>query len=332
MKILLVTPAAPGSRVGNNVTAIRWARLLRELGHRVAVARSFENQRPDLMVALHARKSAASICRFAETRPGRPIVLCLSGTDAYQDLPQDPEARRSVELADRIVILQPLAAERVEPEHRAKCRTIYQSAVPPASGPLRPPGDGFPVCVLGHLRDVKDPFRAAEAARQLPAQSEVRIVHLGGALSPEMEARAHQEEAASSRYRWLGDVPRGRALRLLCGCRALVQSSISEGGSNTISEAAVCGVPVLASRIPGNVGLLGEEYPGYFPAGGTAKLAGLLQRLERDKGFSEELRARLAERVERFRPEAERVSWDNLLSELPSERIPLPSEEGGRAG
>jgi glycosyltransferase involved in cell wall biosynthesis len=49
----------------------------------------------------------------------------------------------------------------------------------------------------------------------------------------------------------------------------LVLSSKSEGGANVISEAVMASVPVIASRIPGTVGLLGENYPGYFEFGDT---------------------------------------------------------------
>jgi glycosyltransferase involved in cell wall biosynthesis len=139
--------------------------------------------------------------------------------------------------------------------------------------------------VLGHLRPVKDPFRTAEAARLLPASSRIRVLHAGAALSPAMEHQARAEEAINSRYRWLEDLPRWKALRLLARSRLLVLTSLMEGGANTISEAIAAGVPVLASRIPGSVGLLGTQYPGYFPVGDTAALAALLTRAETDTKF-----------------------------------------------
>ena len=65
----------------------------------------------------------------------------------------------------------------------------------------------------------------------------------------------------------------------------MVLSSRSEGGANVISEAIVAGVPILASRMDGNVGLLGADYPGYFPVGDTQALARLLWRIEADAPF-----------------------------------------------
>ena len=64
MRLLIVTPAPKGSRKGNRITADRWLRLLRELGHRVAIADEFRDQPCDVLIGLHARKSAASIWRF----------------------------------------------------------------------------------------------------------------------------------------------------------------------------------------------------------------------------------------------------------------------------
>jgi glycosyltransferase involved in cell wall biosynthesis len=192
---------------------------------------------------------------------------------------------------------------------------IFQSAVAPAKR-AAPDPDAFETCVLGHLRPVKDPFRAAMAARLLPASSRIRVLHIGAALSEAMAERACAESARNPRYRWLGELPRGRALRALGRCRLLVLTSRMEGGANAISEALACSVPILASRISGSIGLLGENYPGYFPSGDTRALATLLRRAETDAEFYAELCAccrRLAPLVE---PARERESWDDLLREL----------------
>ncbi|MFO0981072.1 MAG: glycosyltransferase [Planctomycetota bacterium] len=119
------------------------------------------------------------------------------------------------------------------------------------------------------------------------------------------------------RYRWLGELPRGRALRLLRASHVLVLSSLLEGGANVISEALAAGTPVLASRIPGSVGLLGADYPGYFPAGDTRALAALLARAERDPRFRARLRAACRRRAPLVAPERERAAWRALLEELP---------------
>jgi putative glycosyltransferase (TIGR04348 family) len=315
MNIGIVTPAPPRSRYGNRVTALRWARLLGSLGHRVTLATSYENARWDLLVALHARRSREAVRAFRRERPAQPIVVALTGTDLYGDLPGSAAARESLELATRIVVLQPKAREQLEPRLQPKTRVIYQSAA--STGAHRAKRSrAFDVCVIGHLRPVKDPFRAALAARTLDAGSRIRILHLGGAMSTDMAARARAEMRANARYHWLGEQPAWRTHLILARSRLLVLSSRMEGGANALSEAIVSGVPVLASRIPGSVGILGEDYPGYFEVGDTRGLACLLQRAEADTEFLEALRCRITALADLFDPERERTAWKALLKEL----------------
>jgi hypothetical protein len=191
MKIGIVTPAPPRSRHGNRVTALRWARILRRLGHRVAITQGYEGESYDAIIALHARRSHDSIKRFHLEHPDSPMIVALTGTDLYRDLPRDERTRQSLELAMRLIILQPKAFDEV-PEHlHAKTRVIYQSVKPfPQTRNPQSAIRNFTVCVIGHLREVKDPFRAAMAARLLPAVSRVQIIHVGGAMNEKMANRA----------------------------------------------------------------------------------------------------------------------------------------------
>jgi putative glycosyltransferase (TIGR04348 family) len=315
MKVCLVTPAPPRSRKGNRVTALRWARILRGLGRRVVIRQEYNGERCDLLVALHALHSFPSVERYRSADPDALLVLALTGTDLYGCIHTHAEARKALELASRLVVLQPQGLAELPEDVRGKARVIYQSVPSPPVTPA-PRADGFEVCVMGHLRPVKDPFRTALAARLLPPDSRLRVLHLGAALSEEMAGRAHAEAAVNGRYRWLGDVPHGKALRVLARCRLLVLTSEMEGGANVVSEALAAGVPVLSSRIAGSVGLLGEDYPGYFPVGDTQALAQLLGRAEMDAAFYRSLRdwcARLRPLVD---PARERRSWADLLHEL----------------
>jgi hypothetical protein len=157
------------------------------------------------------------------------VILALTGTDLYGDLPDgNPEAQRSLELGTRIVALQEAAPDTLPREIRPKVSVIYQSAVPPPN-PRRSRDDCFEVCVLSHLRDVKDPLCAARAARQLEDKSRVRILHAGRALSSDWEGMAREEERRNPRYQWLGDQPHDEAMQLLSGSRLLVLSSLMEG-------------------------------------------------------------------------------------------------------
>jgi putative glycosyltransferase (TIGR04348 family) len=316
MNIVVITPARPASRSGNRTTALRWARIFRSLGHSARVATEYDGTPAELMVALHAWRSADAVRRFRELHPDRPLIVALSGTDLYEYIDRDPRRTlRSLASADRLVALQDLAQRRLATGFRAKLRIIHQSARPLSRRVARSPRF-FEVAVIAHLRQVKDPLRAAKAARLLRAASRLRVVHVGGADSPQWAARAKAEMKNNPRYVWRGEVSGAEVRRLLARAGALVLSSRSEGGANVISEAAAAGVPVLASRIDGSVGLLGRDYPGYFPVGDTAALARLLHRIETEPGFLARLRAAVARRADLFTPEREIAAWKMLLDEL----------------
>jgi len=316
MKIVLITPEGPTSRTGNRIAASRWARILRHLGHRTRISADYEGEPADAMVAVHAWRSADAIERFKSKYPARPVVLQLSGTDIYHYLDADPvRTLRSMELADRLVALNDLAWRVVPKRLRTRLCVIHQSAEP-LPYPRRPSPRAVIVSVIGHLRDVKDPLRAAEAARLLPADSHVRIEQVGRAYTPTWAARARAEMSSNPRYIWRDDVPAAGVRRLLARSHAMVISSLSEGGANVISEAAVAGVPILASRMDGNVGLLGADYPGYFSVGDTQALASLLQRLEHEPRFAARLGKSVGQRASLFRPAREITAWRRLLGGL----------------
>ena len=325
MRIGIITPAPPRSRYGNRVTAVRWARILRKLGHRVTIAQEYDGKRYDLLVALHARKSHDAVSQFHQQHPDSPIIVALTGTDLYRDLHSKPKTATSLDLATRVVALQPKALDQLEPALREKAVVIYQSVEtrrsihpsPHFSFAMR---DGrprhFDVCVIGHLRPVKDPFRAAMAARLLPASSRIRILHIGGAMTKAMARRARTETKRNKRYRWLGEQPRWRVRRILSRSQLTVLSSRTEGGANVLSESLVASVPVLASRIPGNEGVLREDYPGYFAVSDTRGLARLLNRAENDAAFHAYLSTRGRKLARLFDPAREEEAWANLLNEV----------------
>jgi putative glycosyltransferase (TIGR04348 family) len=319
VNILVINPARAQAHTGNRTTAERWAQLLHELGHQAEIAHDWpfsgETREYDLLIALHARRSFPALDRFHRARPSIPVVLALTGTDVYQDIESSADARQSLAIASRLVALQPLAVDALPPGLRSACRVIYQSAEV-AGPPDLPDENVFQVCVLAHLRRVKDPLLAAYAARDLPANSQVQVVHAGGALDAELAHEAEAEQRGNPRYRWLGDLPREQALRLLAGSHLLALTSVLEGGANAVSEAIAAGVPVLSSSIPGSVGILGTDYPGYFPAGDSGALCRLMQRAETDPAFFRELKERICGLKPLVDPRRERESWRTLLAEV----------------
>jgi putative glycosyltransferase (TIGR04348 family) len=316
MKIALITPAGARSRSGNRHTATRWAEMLRSLGHRVQVSTLWDGRAADAMIALHARRSHSSIVRFHERFPASPLVVVLTGTDLYRDIRTDRDAQDSLVLADRLVVLQDMGRLELPARFRRKTRVIYQSAEVHASP--EPPSRRFRVAVIGHLREEKDPFRAALALAHLRDLPELEIVQLGEALSPEMARSARRLARADPRYRWLGNVPHWVAMRWLARSSALVLSSRMEGGANVICEAAAARVPVIASRISGNMGMLGRGYPGYYALGDERGLARQIRRVASDALYYARLKRLIAARRSLFLPETERRSLQRLIAEFES--------------
>jgi len=317
VKIALVTPAPAQVHTGNRTTADRWARLLRELGNQVNVLQDWNGEECDLLIALHARRSSPAIQRFRNARPLAPLIVALTGTDLYADLKNSSEAICSLELASRIVVLQTLGVEAVPESARQKVRVIYQSAER-ASPSLRREENCFQVCVLAHLRAVKDPLRPAYAVRDLPPSSRIQVKHAGAMLDPDFAAQVEAAQRTNPRYQWLGPLAHEAAVELLSRSHVLVLTSRLEGGANVVSEAIAVGTPVISSFIPGSVGILGKDYPGYFPVGDSVALRKQLLRAESDSGFYRDLQERVAKLHPLVSAARERETWDALLTELTS--------------
>ena len=315
MKIIIVSPLNPKLNSGNRTTARRWRRILRSLGHRVEIATGYDDQSADVMIALHARRSATFIRRFRDTNPDRSLLLAMTGTDLYQDIRTSKSARTSLDIADRLILLQPDGTNELSVRLRKKCRVIYQSALPPRTI-CKPIGRHFEVCVIGHLRSVKDPFRTALAARMLPSESRIRVVHFGSALTDDMRKRAEAEMKLNPRYKWYGNLPHWKTMQRLARSRLMVLTSKLEGGAHVVTEAVVAGVPVISSRISGSIGLLGADHPGYFDVGDTHQLAKLMLQAESDRAFYRRLKKATVSNRSLFHPRAERNAWRKLLSEI----------------
>jgi putative glycosyltransferase (TIGR04348 family) len=312
VKALIVNPAADASTLGNSITAERWARIIGLLGHDAAIVAEWRGEPCDLLIALHARRSYSSIEAFSSAHRGLPVIVALTGTDVYRDLAVSREARRSLAAATRVVALQAAALDELDDDVRAKSCVIYQSATAPQHCES-PSEEFFEVCVLSHLRNVKDPLRPAHAARRLPQASRIRIVHAGRALDRGLADAARREEDENPRYRWIGEQSHDDALQLLARSRLFVLPSMMEGGANAIAEAVVCGVPILCSDISGNVGMLDRTYPGYFRVGDTQQLANMLHRAEADRIFLNRLSECVMQLQSRFEPAQEVASWRRLL-------------------
>ncbi|KWT97919.1 MULTISPECIES: selenoneine biosynthesis selenosugar synthase SenB [unclassified Variovorax] len=311
-RVLIVSPALADANNGNWRTASRWGRFLSGVAE-VQIARGWDGAACDAMIALHARRSAEAIAQLSAARPACPIALVLTGTDVYRDIEENETARHSLQCASQLVVLQPDALDRLGAAERAKSRVILQSA---SRLRRRAASRSVDLVAVGHLREEKDPLTLMAAARRLPADTPIRIVHIGEALAPELGEAARRTMAECPHYRWLGGLPREAARRWIARARALVHMSRMEGGAQAVIEAVRSDVPVLASRIGGNLGLLGADYEGYFPVGDAAALAVLMQRFAAEPAFATRLAAQCALREPLFTPEAERECVRRLLRDL----------------
>jgi len=317
MHIAIITPAAPGSLNGNRATAKRWADFLILLGHQVTIDVQWDGADCDVMVALHAWRSAESIQKFKQHFPDRKLVLAMTGTDLYQFINTHPEATlASIVAADKLVVLHRLAGRVLPASVQHKIHVIHQSAEPLKKTSLARSHKTFDICVVGHLREEKDSLRVAYAVRNLPAESRIRVLHYGKAHNNEWEGYAKQEMQINTRYQWLGEVSHDAVRDAYAQCHLMVLPSVMEGGANVISEACVANLPVIASDIDGSTGLLGDDYAGYFPVKNEKVLAEVLLKAESDAGFVEQLTRQCRQRAKLFTREAEKNGWEDLLNEL----------------
>ena len=316
LRIVIVSPALADANNGNWQTARRWQRLLQP--QQVRIVRQWPDAQADgdgVMLALHARRSADSIQAWHARHGQRGLGLVLTGTDLYRDIAKDTQAQLSLRLAHSLVVLQRLGIRSLPSEHQAKARVIFQSTgtrqtLVKTSRHLR-------VLMVGHLREEKDPLTLLAAARGLPPEAGVLIDHIGAALDPALGQAAQATQAQCPHYRWLGAVPHAQTLQRIQRAHLLVHCSRMEGGAHVLMEAVCSGTPVLASRIDGNVGLLGEDYAGYFEPGDAPALTQALLALRASAGAPlAHLRAQCALRAHLFEPEAERAALHRWVQDL----------------
>jgi putative glycosyltransferase (TIGR04348 family) len=312
--LALVTPAMASANNGNWQTAQRWARLLRD-HYVVRLMAQWSDGDEALMIALHARRSAASAAAWHSRFGGRrPLVVVLTGTDLYRDIAEDVSAQTSLALAQRLVVLHEAGVQDLPAPCRHKAVVCLQSVK--ARPALIKTTRHLRALMVGHLREEKSPQTYFEAVRLLAQRPDIRLDHIGGPLDATLAAQAQALMQTHPNYRWLGALPHESTRRRIQAAHVLVHSSRMEGGAHVVIEAVSSGTPVLASRIPGNLGLLGTDYRGYFDWGDAKALVTLLERARDDAAMLPALQAQCAARAGRFQPAHERQTLLRLLADL----------------
>ena len=320
-RALIVSPALAQANNGNWQTASRWSHMLRP-SFATTIAQGWNGEPFDVMLALHARRSAPAIARWAQAHgaasdaPGLGVVL--TGTDLYGDIQTDAQAQASLVYAKRLVVLQECAPDALPVALRHKARVIFQSTS------TQPTVDKAPrqlrAVMVGHLRVEKSPQTLFATARLLQDHADLFIDHIGEALDADLGAQAQACATACPNYRWLGGMAHVATRRAIQRADVLVHASRLEGGAHVIMEAVCSGTPVLASRIAGNVGMLGADYAGYFEYGDARGLANLLLRCRADQRSTDplfhQLQAQCALRAPLFAPQREQAALLELVHEL----------------
>ncbi|TAG49071.1 MAG: TIGR04348 family glycosyltransferase [Betaproteobacteria bacterium] len=302
--VVIVSPANAKANNGNWHTAARWARFLsHDYAVKVVERWSTGAALPDVLFTMHARRSSPSLLDYRAARAKGGVLLALTGTDVYRDIHEDELSKQSLKLADRMIVLQPAALEELSSAHRAKTDVVYQSAA--FLKPVPRYQRWFDVVQVGHLRHEKDPFTPITALRQLPSESRIRLTHIGNPLDQHHTDTMTIVTRDEPRLRWLGGIDHAATRQRIKRAHALVIASKMEGGANVIVEAVTSGVPVIASHISGNRGMLGDDYPGYFELGDATACAKLMRRIETDTAFYKRLYRAAAKRAQLFAPHRE---------------------------
>jgi len=297
-----------GVRKGSVVTRQRWSGILESLGHEIV----FEDSQTDLAIAFHAYKSSEIVFDFKQACPNIPVFICMTGTDLYK-LSQE-KAERTLELCDKIIVLQDKARGLIPEIYREKVVVIYQSTDVVNDVRLDESEEYFDVLVVGHLREVKDSMRTAIASRSLPNSSRVRVLQLGAVLEPEYNLLIEEELESNERYLYLGEVSKEEVCNYMSSSSLMVLSSRTEGCPSVISEAVAFDLPIICSKIDCTTSLFGEDYPGFFEYGDTDALARLILKAERDEEFLDSLIGYSAPLRDKLSRENEIEAWIELLS------------------
>jgi glycosyltransferase involved in cell wall biosynthesis len=179
-------------------------------------------------------------------------VINLGGTDLFA-----PGAEKAI-LAARVVT-------GAFPEFAARLRERFGRAIPYATVPrgvevphgLPPRRAGGRVLLPAGLRPVKDVLLAIDLLERLRARGLPLSLRI---LGPAMDAEyARAVRARAGEFVTVGEVAPAAMPGEYLGADVVWNTSLHEGGSNALLEAAAHGCAIFARDVPGNRELLSEE-------------------------------------------------------------------------
>lgn len=313
-RVVIVSPALASANNGNWQTAKRYASMLATTCT-VRIVKEWDGaQADDLMIALHARRSYSSIAAWHAERGSEGLCVVLTGTDLYRDIQQDRQAQQSLIWAKSLIVLQATGLAELPVSLRDKAQVLFQSTSTRQT--LVKTNRRVRAVMVGHLRPEKSPQTFFEAAALLAERNDIELRHIGGEQDQALAQQAHDTAAQYPNYQFLGARSHEQTRRYIQRSHVLVHASVMEGGAHVIMEAICSGVPVLASRIAGNIGMLGEDYAGFFTTGDAHELARLLVRFREDSSFAGQLHMQCAQRAYLFEAARERSGLITIVENL----------------
>ena len=206
-------------------------------------------------------------------------------------------------MADHLVLLHEGSLVAVPQIFHSKCTVIYPSVSLPEGVNYTPEEKGFAVLMAGNMRKEKNPELAMAASAM---------------ISPSIGFHVYGEssESGSGRVIEHGVVSHDEIITAMSKAQLLLNTSHQEGGSNSICEAISMGLPVIASDIPGNSGMLGDDYAGLFPPNDLEALVLILGKAATEQEFYAQLKKQISDRAPLFSFAREAAAWRSLLESI----------------
>lgn len=283
MRILIVIPSQDPIS-GNWVTARRFQHGLEKQGHRVAIydtplqatdgfRQKLLNFAPDATILLHAYRTGKPWLDAARTLQ-TPYIVLLTGTDVNHGLDDPAQSvviRTTLQQASAVLLHNPLIAAEFSAKSPELVRflRLLTPGITLGTAPydlrkthgLAEEKTLF-LCPAG-LRPVKGGLQLLEMFAQVAViNPHVQLAFCGPVLD---ESYARHLLAAIEKRPWasyLGSIPQTAMANAMRGADVIINNSQTEGLANALLEAATLGIPILASKIPGNAAVVRHNING----------------------------------------------------------------------